>query len=181
MFPADSFFITPFVLCNTKVFIAKLPLKQALTLPATMNIIEYKSAEFEGCINIFLSNLDKFFDASELKQYKEFLRTEALNGSYFTVNDKHQIVGAGGFCYYSDAYWLDWGMIHRSKHGQGVGSKLLEFRINKIFQLTSQPKIKLCTSQYTVEFYKKFGFSVVNFVENGYGINLHRYELEQTS
>lgn len=146
-----------------------------------MDIYKYTSSEFESCIDLFTSNADKFFDKSELEQYEEFLNCEALDGDYFIVKHDTFTVGAGGFFSHENAFWLDWGIIHRSSHRQGIGTKLLKYRISKIYQENKNPIIKLCTSQHTEGFYKKYGFEVLNFTKDGYGINLHKYVLEKQS
>ncbi|MDE1464286.1 GNAT family N-acetyltransferase [Spartinivicinus poritis] len=144
-----------------------------------MDIYKYTSSEFKNCIGLFISNADKFFDKSELEQYAEFLSGEALNGDYFIVKQNNLTVGAGGFVIHENAFWLDWGIVHRSKHRQGIGTKLLEYRLSKIYQENKSPTIRLCTSQHTVGFYKKYGFKVLSFTKNGYGVNLHKYMLEK--
>ncbi|MBU2714497.1 GNAT family N-acetyltransferase [Zooshikella sp. WH53] len=68
---------------------------------------------------------------------------------------------------YKGVYWLDWGMINRNRHGRGIGSTLLEYRIKKIHEESSNPKIKLCTSQHTVGFYEKFGFKTLSKMVTG--------------
>ena len=143
-----------------------------------MNIIQYTNLDFENCVGLFVSNRDKYFGDGERSEYIEFLNTEALEGNYFVVKENSNTVAAGGFSSYQDVYSLDWGMVDRRKHGQGIGSRLTEFRINKIRQLSDKARIKLCTSQHTVGFYEKFGFRIVNITENGYGQDLHKYELE---
>ncbi len=146
-----------------------------------MEFNEYTKSEFDDCIDLFMSNVDKYFDMSELDQYKAFLNEEAVGGNYFVVKEGGVSVAAGGFVNHKGAIWLDWGMVHRNQHGRGVGKKLLVFRLAKIREIYSFAKIKMYTSQYTVGFYEKYDFSVIGFAENGYAKDLHRYELESQS
>ncbi len=37
--------------------------------------------------------------------------------------------------------------------------------------------IRLDTSQHTTGFYEKFGFEIIQIIENGYGPNLHKCEM----
>lgn len=143
-----------------------------------MNIIKYTHLEFENCVGLFMSNRDKYFDDSERSDYIEFLNNEASDGNYFVVKENNNTVAAGGFSSYQDVYSLDWGMVDRSKQGQGIGTRLTEHRVKKIRQQSARARITLCTSQHTVGFYEKFGFGIVNITENGYGLDLHKYELE---
>ncbi len=143
-----------------------------------MKVKKYTSCEFESCIDLFMSNVDKYFDMTELKEYRVFLCEEAENGHYFVLKENNVTVGAGGFIYLKGDFWLDWGVVHRSKHGLGLGGKLLEFRLDEVRKTNSFATVRMYTSQYTVGFYERFGFVIKSITENGYGENLHKYELE---
>ena len=143
-----------------------------------MNFTPYTPADFDNCIALFKGNEGKYFDQSEFEQYQEFLRTEALTGLYYVMKDEGLTVGAGGMMVYDGVYWMDWGMIARDRHGQGIGTQLLQFRLDEIHKLEKNPKIKLCTSQHTVGFYERFGFERVKFTEHGYGPDLHKIEMD---
>ncbi len=76
MFSADSFFITPFVLRNTKVSITKLPLKQALcigrinirTLADIYSCPKCKGVVAEG--NSYCRSCGTNFSIDEIKQMR---------------------------------------------------------------------------------------------------------------
>lgn len=92
MFPADSFFITPFVLCNTKVSITKLPLKQALDQPVLLRSIflSIKQAFDDGA---------RDYDAARkqlIPCFDDFYGT-AVELIPFSKNDKIKVldIGAG--------------------------------------------------------------------------------------
>jgi len=145
----------------------------------TIHIKKYAANDFDNCIELFLSNADKFFDEIELQDYKAFLEKEALDGNYYVFKHRDSTVAAGGFFYLDNAYWFDWGIVHRTKHGLGIGNKLVEHRLKMIYKLSPNAIVKLCTSQYTVGFYEKHGFTQLSYAENGFGQNLHMYTLEK--
>ena len=144
-----------------------------------MDFILYTPTEFSNCMDLFTGNLDKYFAEGERAQYEDFLSNEALGGHYYVVKQGDLTVAAGGYFNHEGAYWMDWGMVCRSQHKKGIGSQLLNFRIQKIHEIDANARIKLCTSQYTKAFYQKFGFEVLRFTMHGFGENLHKYEMEK--
>lgn len=74
-----------------------------------------------------------------------------------------------------------WGMIKRNKHKLGFGKVLLNFRIEQSKILFPEIKIALGTSQYTFNFFEKFGFKTVCYEKDHWGKDLDLYQMELVS
>lgn len=143
-----------------------------------MSIHRYEKADADVCLGLFRSNADRYFDPSELVLYEEFLAGDALKGTYYVARQGGPVVGAGGYSFHKGAYWLDWGIVHRLRHGRGIGTQLVQYRLAKIREEAPSATIRLTTSQYTVGFYERQGFDVQEFFKDGFGKGLHKYLLE---
>ena len=72
---------------------------------------------------------------------------------------------------------LSWGLVHRKHHNKGDGTYLIKYRLNQIKKYYSDIKICLYTSQYTHQFFKKFGFKINKISKNSYGEGLDKYDM----
>ena len=99
--------------------------------------------------------------------------------TFFVIEDEGEVIGCGGF--YIDTATananLTWGMIHPTKQRQGFGRLLLQYRLQKIKELTPGRVITMDTSQHTAPFYLAAGFELEQIVKNGYGEGLDRYDM----
>lgn len=144
------------------------------------SVREYTPADREGCLEVFTSNIPEFFSESEREDFIGFL--DRLQGRYgVVVDDSGQIVACGGVANSrTDPHGADltWGMVHRSLHGRGIGRILTNARMEWIRQMPEVTMGYLNTSHLTEDFYKKYGFVTVKFLENGYRDGLHRCDME---
>ncbi len=88
-----------------------------------MEIKNYTKENFDQCVEIFNSNLDKFFADYELTEFESFLNQEAHKNSYFVLLENDDVVGCGGYEKGQDEIILTWGMVKRDLHGQGYGKQ----------------------------------------------------------
>lgn len=161
----------------------------------SMIIRHFISSDTNSCLNIFESNCPLYFDSSEFELFKRWLNhlstknsitsgnayTNSIHDEYFVVdNERSEIIGCGGFYVIEESREarLAWGMIDRKHHNTGVGTHLFKHRIHVIKQNWKDYQITLGTSQHTYQFYERQGMKVVDFVPNGYGESLDRYDME---
>jgi GNAT superfamily N-acetyltransferase len=141
---------------------------------------EYTSADREGCLAVFDSNIPKFFDESEREDFVDFLGR--LPGRYGVVVDATgRIVGCGGVANSrTDPRGADltWGMVYQNLHGQGIGRVLTLERIAWIRQMPEIDVAYLNTSHLTEGFYHKLGFVTVKYLPNGYRPGLDRCDMQ---
>ena len=143
-----------------------------------IKLIPYQFEHKVDCLKIFDDNTPQFFDPSEREDFASFL--EDPQCFYFVVvDDAKQVLGCGG--YYvpenSTDAGLCWGMVTQQYHKQGIGSFLLQARLDKIRESGRVKRIVMDTSQESVGFFQRFGFEIIKVTENGYGDGLSQYDL----
>ena len=153
-----------------------------------MIIRKYRPSDRPSCLQIFNSNRPVFFAPHELEEFKEWLdgqdplKTSSSGWQreyYFVVEEEQKIIACGGF-YLPEkelAATMVWGMVENSLHKKGVGKKLLAYRIRQIRLLKPDAIILLDTTQYSYQFFEKFGFIVTKVSKDYYDKGLDRYDM----
>ena len=146
-----------------------------------MTTIEvYNPTHKEACIEVFKSNMPKYFLAEELNDFDQWLDEKASNGRYFVCFQEKQIVACGGYFYDDDRQksGLSWGMVNSELHGTGIGTQLTAFRVQKMKATFPDSIYMIDTSQHTAPFYEKMGFVTKEITPNGFGEGLDKYYME---
>lgn len=144
-------------------------------------IREYTNVDQEKLLEILRLNTPEFFDASEEKDFVEYLEYHAQN--YFVVEDSGIIIGAGGFNPGFDSgrtVRISWDLIHPSFQGKGIGTKLTLYRIAQIKKIPDVEKIVVRTTQLVYPFYQKIGFELEKAEKDFWakGFDLYQMKLE---
>jgi predicted N-acetyltransferase YhbS len=127
----------------------------------------YQPEDAPACMAVFDSNLPKFFTTPEREQFAAFLAR--MEGPYFVARSGDQLCGCGGF--FVDDYgvsYLAWGMVHSAWHRQGIGARLLQWRLELIEQVPHAWCVLIDTSQHSAPFFARFGFSSYRTIQDGY-------------
>ena len=143
-----------------------------------MNILEYRDEFRDDCLDVLKSNVGKFIAAWEVDEYEKYLKTQAHQESYFVVLDGKEVVACGGYGIVNGTAFLSWGLVRRNRHGEGIGTLLLSYRLNRISTDYSGLPLKIDTSQNTQGFYQKFGFYPTKVVNDGYDKGLDKVYME---
>jgi GNAT superfamily N-acetyltransferase len=69
-------------------------------------------------------------------------------------------------------------MVDPTRHGQGLGKSLLEFRLDRLRANLHISRVCIDSSQLTAPFYEKYGFTTQRIIPDGYAKGLHRHEME---
>lgn len=132
---------------------------------------EYKPDDLESVVQVFRTNIPKYFGLGEEVGLRDFLRD--LSEDYYVVEVEGEIVGAGGIALNDDnTVSLCWGMVRSDKLGTGLGKKLTEFRIEKSRGKFGDLPLVISTSQHTQGFYEKFGFRLIEHTPDGFGFGI---------
>lgn len=153
-----------------------------------MNIRLYQPEDKQACIEIFKSNMPRFFATSELPEFELWLdelevgkerHKDSGAGQYFVIEMMSEIVGCGGYAKINEnEAILTWGMVAQSLHGKGMGKAFLEYRLGAIRSLLPAASVVLDTTQFSYGFFERLGFKVTGIIKDFYGQGLDRYDMK---
>lgn len=144
-----------------------------------MLIIKYTPVFRADCIEVFKSNLPKFFAPDELQLFETFLDHDTED-NYYVVEDDGHLLGCGGIFLdkKTDEAGLSWGMVHARHHLKGIGKLFTQYRIDLLKKLYPAKIYKIDTSQHTAAFYEKNGFNIVCIIPDGFGKGIDKYTMK---
>jgi len=122
----------------------------------------YNNSFLESCLNLFRTNIPKYFDPKEENLFKNYLKNEGVN-YYLFFDQFDSLVSAGGYEYEKklNIISLTCGMVDIRLHNHGHGTYMTSYRLKKINTQFSNVNISLNTSQHIFRFYEKFGFQLM--------------------
>lgn len=155
-----------------------------------MKIRPYAKADHSACMDAMQSNTPKYFADDEVDLFDRWLEAQELGRLehpvsekevYFVLEVNGKVIGCGGYLLVkeSDEIFLAWGMVHNDFHKQGLGLKLLDYRINHIIQHHPERRIALSTTQDIAPFFEKYGFIITQVKPRYYSSTLDRVEMER--
>lgn len=148
---------------------------------AKVDFLVYEPRYKNECIELFSSNLNGYFSPEEVKDYSQFLDANKEPESYYVGLLDEEVVAAGGWDLQSKGYFLRWGIIDNSHHKLGLGTQLLNFRIDKIESLYGNVDIWIKTSDKAHGFFEKFGFETSQIIPDGIFEGIDEYRMVRRS
>ncbi|WP_341904696.1 GNAT family N-acetyltransferase [Fluviicola taffensis] len=152
-----------------------------------VTIRKYEASDRNACMEMFLTNVPKYFTEEEVNEFDRFLAKledpeVSDNPFYYVMELDNRMIGCGGF---GEKDGIDgipsitfvWGMVHRDYHKKGFGEELLRFRLAEIKIQFPNWRVILDTTQFSYTFFEKYGFKTLKITENGYGEGMHRYDM----
>lgn len=141
-----------------------------------ISIRQYQQKDKNYCLDIFDSNLPKFFAHHERSLFQSYL--EHIKQDFYVIEYDGQVHGCGGFRVddYGISY-LAWGMLGHDHHGKGLGARLLEFRLDRIKHIAHAWCVLIDTSQHTAPFFAHHGFKEFRTIKNGYEPGLDKIHM----
>jgi ribosomal protein S18 acetylase RimI-like enzyme len=143
-----------------------------------MLVRDYTPADREACLDLFDSNVPRFFVPAERAEYAAFL--DALPGPYIVlVEEDGRIVGCGGHAVTPGTGVADlcWGMVEQTLHGTGLGRRLTLERLARVRADPAARAVALSTSQHTTGFYERLGFIITRVVKDGFAPGLDQCDM----
>ncbi len=143
----------------------------------------YTSSDQGRLLELLRLNIPKYFDLSEVEDYAIYL--EQYVDSYYVVEDKGEIIGAGGLNYGFDngrKVRISWDVIHPDFQGKGIGTLLTKHRLNQVNLHPEVMQVEVRTTQLVYKFYQKLGFKLLK-IENDFwadGFDLYLMMLDLT-
>jgi L-amino acid N-acyltransferase YncA len=141
----------------------------------------YRETDREACLALFDSNVPRFFAADERGAYAAFL--DRLPGPYYVIEDAGRVIAGGGTSRHRsepDAAILCWGMVEGGRHRSGIGRRLLEERLQRLFADEGVRTVVSNTSQHSAGFFARFGFETVAAEPDGFAPGIDRLEMRLT-
>ena len=149
-----------------------------------MTIRPYHPRDRAACLALFDSNVPDDFRPEERPEFEAFL--DDRPGPYLVLEDgAGVIVAAGGYAREpgtgtgSGTAALCWGMVARSRQGEGLGRLLVEARLDAVREDPDVSDIVLHTSHRVRGFYERLGFVAEGVVEDGLAPGLHRVDMRR--
>ena len=143
-----------------------------------LTIRELNNSDFEKVINILKLNVPKYFAASEINDFQDYLNNEIEY--YFVVEVNNKLIGSGGINldFENKVAKIAWDIIDPKYQGKGVGKQLLNYRINYIKNHFPNFSIIVRTSQIVYKFYEKNGFRLVETHKDFWAKGFDMYKME---
>lgn len=144
----------------------------------SIRFIPFKKQYLDDCVALFKSNLTGYFSPDEVSDFVKFLENHASTNNYYVGLKEQLVVACGGWDKQTKGFYLRWGIIDSKQHKLGLGSKLLQFRIEKIRELYGNVDIYIKTSGKAHGFFEKFGFQVNQVIPNGIDKGIDEYQMQ---
>lgn len=143
-----------------------------------MIIREYTLQDKSGVLALLRLNTPNYFSPHEEKDFVYYLDNEIE--LYFVIEIDNFIAGCGGINFSTDKTIakISWDIMHPSFQGKGIGSALLNYRLEKLKTINTTQKIMVRTSQLVYRFYEKLGFTLIKTVDDYWATDFHLYEME---
>ena len=137
---------------------------------AAATVRPYRPADRGACLAAFDSTLPTSFTPDERDLFARFLDEKALAPDRpFAVAERDgRVLGCGG--HRVDGYGVAsfaWGLVHRDHHRTGLGTALVEHRLQAVRRVPHAWAVILDTSHHAAPFYGRW-FETVRTVPDGY-------------
>lgn len=146
-----------------------------ITPPNPIKCRTYQRSDKGACLELFRANTPAFFDPDEESEFSDFL--DPLRVPFFVAtNTQGGVIGCGGYYTRPETREgrLCWGMVHPNMHKHGIGSVLLQHRINAMKVLPNVDRITLDTTEASKGFFLRHGFAITAVTPDGIrpGLNM---------
>lgn len=141
-------------------------------------IREYANPDKENVMDLLRLNSPKYFAPEEEQDLLYYLENEIE--FYYVLELDKKIVGSRGINFKEDPTvgYISWDILHPEFQGQGLGTMMLDYRIEKLKKNKNVGKIIVRTTQLVYKFYEKAGFKLVEEVTDYWAKGFHLYEME---
>lgn len=143
-----------------------------------VKIEPFKPAFFEELLYLIDLNIPLYFAPEEKDDFRNYLENEVED--YYILLVDNKLVGCGGINYDDkNTAVITWDMLHPEYQGQGFGTKLLLFKLDKIKEKTNIERVIVRTSQMAHTFYEKQGFKLLETKKDYWAPGFDLYWMEK--
>jgi len=142
-----------------------------------MIVENYSKERFEDCLNLFDKNCPTFFAKNEREDYSSYLLN--LTDTYKVLISNDKVIAAFGITQIktSNRCRVTWIMVCPSEKGKGVGTQLMAY-VKQFALDTDSTGITIAASHLSAPFFTKFGAKETRYIKDGWGMNMHRVDME---
>lgn len=143
-----------------------------------ITIRPYTPTDKQAIHALFQLNTPKYFSPEEEKDLDFYLENEIEH--YFVVELNQEIVGGGGINFKGSktTAYLSWDFVNPKKQGEGIGTALVNHRVQLLLEMKNVSTIIVRTSQLVFPFYEKCGFDVIKKEVDYWAKGYDLYEME---
>ena len=143
-----------------------------------LEIRAYKYSDKDVVINILRQNTPQYFSPEEEKDLVYYLDNEI--DFYFVLELNDEIVGCGGINYADNKTTgkISWDLLDPNFQRKGLGTILLNHRIDLLKNDKEIKKIIVRTSQIVYKFYEKSDFKLFEIVKDYWAEGFDLYNME---
>ena len=143
---------------------------------ARVTFRQYRSTDYQACIDIFDANCPAFFAPNERRAYESFL--DSVPEGYEVCEVDGLTLGAFGlFDDAGDTKVINWILLAPEVQGMGIGSNLMERAIRRGHSADAR-LIRIATSPKAALFFARFGAVARTTTVDGWGPGMDRVDME---
>jgi GNAT superfamily N-acetyltransferase len=137
----------------------------------------YDASHRAFCLGVFDANCPEFFAPNERADYAAFL--DRIGERYTLCLAGGRVVGAFGVSPGAAAHeaHLNWIMVDPESQGAGVGRAILQETRRRALE-SGGTLVRIAASHRSAPFFARFGARQVAYAENGWGLQMHRVDME---
>lgn len=141
-----------------------------------MIFVDYTNEWFNDCLTLFDKNCPLFFAENERNDYSKYLLN--LTDDYKVALSDGKVIEAFGLSINktTNKSRVTWIMVCPTEKGKGIGTKLMAY-IKKYALDKNSGGIDIAASHLSAPFFAKFGAKATNFIEHGWGVDMHRVDM----
>lgn len=137
---------------------------------------DFMPSDREVCLHIFDENCPSYFAINEREDYADFL--DCCPEGYEVCVVNNHVVGAYGITEKNQHIVnLNWILISPKTQGVGVGHQFMTRAIERANHLKVS-KINIAASHLSAPFFSKYGAKEVGNMPDGWGVGMHRVDME---
>jgi GNAT superfamily N-acetyltransferase len=138
---------------------------------------DYNNAYFEKCIKIFDLNCPKYFAINERQDYIEFLQNSPESYKVGFINEEAVAVFGLDIAPETNHARITWIITSPSVQAKGIGTDMMSLA-KKMAKNINIEVIDIAASHLSAPFFAKFGAKKVAEIKNGWGLDMHRVDME---
>lgn len=140
----------------------------------------YQPSNKESLIHIFRLNVPNYFDASEEKEFSNYLQLKP--DTYFCIFNNGTMVGGVGYDFKVEdqSGRINWIFLHPNYKGNGLGKKAVEHCLGILKADTRVKTLIVRTSQLIYPFFEKCGYTLLRTEKDYWAKGFDLYQMEKS-